>query len=265
MLRASGLQEVQELEDKFAKSSGLKMANGLWSRYMRGEVVPQGALQPGGRNNLVHRVAKMFPKTADVFYAPFWEYLEWDPMVNLDQVKAAYLRLGEDISRLFVARTEVDGKRLPVAMTKFWYLRKSIDARRKVVSALPNWDSLVVYLLEARMSYVAQSFDVFVDCQLMACQALLRLQQDKEFEAKRLQGVLLTMEALCLDAMVINVGRPYANDGPRIPAFERFTDWLRDWNRRCNAHAQSLSSKSRLAFVQILEADTLVGRPYDRR
>lgn len=150
-------------------------------------------------------------------------------------------------------------------MEKFWYLGKTIEGRTKVVSKLKDWDSLVVCLLEARMNYAAQRFDGFVDCQLMACKALKKLQHDKEFKARRLQGVLLTMEALCLDALVINIGWPFVCDGPRIPAFDNFNCWLKDWNHRCDAHAHSLSSKSRPAFVQLLEGNTLVGRPYDRR
>lgn len=263
VLLESGLTEVQELEAVFGKTPGLKLASGLWSRYMRGEVLPQGTLLPAARNTLVHRVAKFFPRTSDTFYAPFWDFLEWDSIVNFDLVKSTYLKLNEDIHVQFVARIEVDGERVPTANGKFWYLPKSVEARRRVVAALGDWDSLTVCLLEARMSYAAQNFESFADSQLLACKTIARLQKVQKLQAKRLQGVLLTMEALCLDALVINVVKPTPLNQTQYQTRERCRDWMKNWNRRCNAHAESLSSKSRLAFVRTLQVDTLIGRSFD--
>jgi hypothetical protein len=101
---ASGFDEVQELEALFDKTPRLKLASGLWSRYMRGEVLPQGASDFLEKRNLIHRVAKLFPEPFEVFYAPFWNFLVWDPFVDLDLMKACYLTLDDGINVWFVAR-----------------------------------------------------------------------------------------------------------------------------------------------------------------
>jgi len=260
VLLASGLKEVQELEALFDKTPRLRLAKGLWSRYMRGEVLPQGSLAPDGPDTLVERVGKLFPRTIGVFYAPFWELLVWNPVTDLESYKALYLTLQDEVNVQFVARDELDGERAPTKYDQFWYRQRSIDARRKLLATLGDWDKLLVCLLEAKMSYFAQNVESFTDSQMMACKVIEHLQKAPELQAKRVQGVLLTMEALCLDTLVINIAAHTPLNDTQYHARVRLRDMVKLWNLKRHAHADGLSSKSRLAFVQTLEKNSLVAR-----
>lgn len=264
VLLASGLKEVQELEALFDKTPRLKLAKGLWSRYMRGEVLPQGSMDPDVETTLVDRVDAVFPRTADVFYAPFWSLLVWNPVADLDFLKELYLTLQDEVNVLFVARDELDGERKPTELDPFWYRHRSIETRRKLVGTLDVWEKLLVCLLEAKMSYLAQNVESFTDSQILACKVVQHLQEVPELQAKRLQGVLLIMEALCLDTLVMTI----AAHTPLNDAQHRARVWLQDtvklWNLKRHAHAESLSSKSRLAFVQTLEKNCLIAQKRGR-
>lgn len=260
VLLASGFKEVQELEALFDKTPRLKLAKGLWSRYMRGEVLPQGSLVFDGPDTLVDRVGTLFPRTLGVFNAPFWELLVWTPVTDLESFKAFYLTLSDEVNIQFVARDDLDGERAPTKYDQFWYRQRSIDARRRLVATLGDWDKLLLCLLEAKMSYFAQNVDSFTDSQMMACKVIEHLQKAPELQAKRVQGVLLTMEALCLDTLVINIAAHAPMSDVQYHARVRLQDMLKRWNLKCHEHAKGLSSKSRLAFVQTLEKNCLIAK-----
>jgi hypothetical protein len=257
---ASGFDEVQELEALFDKTPRLKLASGLWSRYMRGEVLPQGASDFLEKRNLIHRVAKLFPEPFEVFYAPFWNFLVWDPFVDLDLMKACYLTLDDGINVWFVARDEIDGERKATRYGQFWYHKRAIDARRKIVANVNAWDGLLICLLEAKMSFGAQDVEAFADSQMLACKTIEKLREVPEYQTKRLQGVFLTMEALCLDTLVRNLAAHTPLSKNQAQIRERVREMKKLWNTKCYEHAECLSKSSRQAFVQTLEKSTLVGR-----
>jgi hypothetical protein len=250
---------VQELEALLRKSHRLALASGLWSRYMRGEVVPQGALT-ASPTSLVARIAKVFPDTNEVFYTPLWDLLTWKPELDLNGLKSTYLALDEGVHVHFVARVGSAGERTAAKNGQFWHLKKTVANRRSVISGLGKWIGLVVYLLEARMSYAAQSIEAFVDCQLSACQILVDLSQEPQLQAKRLQGVMLLMEALCLDALLINVVAPQPTNENQRKERDRCRAAMKDWRHRCGLHVASLSMNSRLAFLRAMRDGTLIGR-----
>lgn len=250
---------MQELEALLRQTHRLTLASGLWSRYMRGEVVPQGALT-ASPTSLVARIAKAFPETSEVFYTPLWDLLAWKPEFNLNELKSTYLGLDESIHVHFVARVGSAGERTAARNAEFWHLKKTVANRRSVISSLGKWIGLVVYLLEARMSYAAQSIEAFVDCQLSACQILVDLSQEPQLQAKRLQGVMLLMEALCLDALLMNVVAPQPTNGNQRKERDRCRAAMKDWRHRCGVHVASLSMNSRLAFLRAMRDGTLIGR-----
>lgn len=257
-MHASGLRQVQELEVLLGKKHKLVLASGLWSRYMRGEVVPQGALT-GAPNSLVLRIGKVFPETSGAFYTPLWELLTWTSVLDFNNLRSIYLSMDERVHVNFVARTNIAGERAASKTSQFWHLKKSVPARRDVIDGLGVWDRLIACLLEARMGYAAQNVDAFVDCQLMASQILERLAKAPEFGARRLQGVLLAMEALCLDALLTNIVDSPAVIEMHPKARDRCAAAMGRWRERCGSHLQSLSRSSQIAFMQALQQGSLIG------
>ena len=157
----------------------------------------------------------------------------------------------------FVARTSIAGERVAPKTSQFWHLKKSLAARREVIDSLRIWDRLIACLLEARMSYAAQNVDAFVECQLMAGQILESLTKAPQFGAKRLQGVLLAMEALCLDALFTSiVDSSTATD---VKVRDRCTVAMNRWKERCGSHIESLSRNSQAAFIRALHQGSLIG------
>lgn len=254
VLLASGLRRVQELEALLGKKHKLVLASGLWSRYMRGEVVPQGALT-GATNSLVMRIGKVFPETSGAFYTPLWELLTWTSVLDFNSLRSIYLSMDERVHIHFVARANAAGERVASKTSQFWHLKKSIAARRDVIDSLGVWDRLIACLLEARMSYAAQNIDAFTDCQLMASQILEDLTRTPEFGAKRLQGVLLAMQALCLDALFITIVESAIKEEAR----DRCRTAMNRWKERCGSHIQSLSKNSQIAFIHALQRGSLIG------
>ena len=250
---------MQELEALLRKTHRLTLASGLWSRYMRGEVVPQGTLT-ASPTSLVARIAKVFPETDEAFYTPLWDLLTWKAELDLNGLKSIYLALDESVHVHFVARVDHEGERTAAESGQFWHLKKTVANRRAVIAGFEKWESLVVCLLEARMSYAAQSIDAFVDCQLSACHFLADLSKEPQLQAKRLQGVMLLMEALCLDALLINVVNTQPTNENQRKERDRCRAAIKDWRQRCGLHVASLSMSSRVAFLRSMRGGTLIGR-----
>lgn len=260
MLLASKAQNVQELEALLRRQHRIQLASGLWSRYMRGEVVPQGALT-NSPNSLVHRVGKVLPETLFAFQTPLWGLLVWETSVNPTELKSIYLSLDDNIHVHFVARVEEQGQRVPTKLGRFWHLKKTNEGRRTALKECADyWTYLVVCLLEARMAYAAQNIEAFVDCQLQACEVLSGFQQAPQFQTKRLKGVLLLMEAMCLDALLTNAEIP----PPVNPSHQKARDSsylaIKRWADRCLSHIHKLPPSSQKAFIQKLKDRTQVGQ-----
>lgn len=255
---ASGLRRVQELEVLLSKKHKLVLASGLWSRYMRGEAIPQGALT-GASNSLVLRIGKVFPETSAAFHTPLWELLTWTSVLDFNNLRSIYLSMDERVHVNFVARISIAGERAASKTSQFWHMKKSTAARRDVIDGLGVWDRLVACLLEARMGYAAQNVDAFVECQLLASQILENLAKAPEFGAKRLQGVLLAMEALCLDALLTSIVDSPAVTEKHAKARDRCTAAMSRWKERCGSYVHSLSRSSQMSFIRSLQQGSLIG------
>lgn len=259
-MMVSQMRHVHELESLLKKEGRIRLASGLWARYMRGEVIPQGALH-GAANSLVNRIGKVFPQTPSVFYTPLWGLLDWNSQIDLEEIRSIYLSLDEEIHIHFVRRIDIRGERAVSDKGMFWHLKKSIEARRALLTELGVWDCLIVCLLEARMNYAAQSIEAFFDCQLLACRCLEQLQEFPEFQIKRLRGILLTMEALCFDALIEAMGEdPVGNSA--LKSGDRYWITMRSWSERCQRHVSDLSTNSRRSFLRILKEGTIIGSTF---
>lgn len=258
VLLASGFREVQQLDSFFDEQPDLRVAHGLWSKYIRGEVLPQQSLKTTA-NSLITRVAGVFPQTENVFHTPVWALLPWEPTFDPERLRAIYLGLDSQIHVHFVAPVSPGERMTDREPTKFWHLRKTNEERRRVLKSVGPWETLVVSLLEARMGYAAQLYGAFADSQLLACQTIARLQLLPQFEAKRPQGVLLTMEAVCFDALLLNIVRPQWRGEAQEETRSTCMQWILNWSKRCEKYAATLAPGARTTFLRRLKHGTEVG------
>lgn len=200
VMYAMGASSIKELEARLIAKHRIRLASGLWSRYMRGEVVPQGAIG-FAKGSLVERLGAAYPMTAATFHYPVWRYLPWTGLVDLDGLRNDYLSLGDSVAVHFVARVAVRRERTFPDRASFWHMGKSMADRQKTISAFEPWTRLALWLMEARMAYAGQQHHRFVQCQLMACSELAALQKRVPPRSMVFWTYLL-MEGMCLDALV---------------------------------------------------------------
>lgn len=249
VLLASGLTEIQELEALSVSVSGLRLSSGLWSRYMRGKVIPQGALDDQRNTTLVHRMDNFLPGTADIFFSPIWSLIAWNPKVDLEEMKRGYCWLRKDIFEHFVDEAYLDcGKGAP-GYGYFWYRYSPFEDRLRLVNRFDVWDALAACLLEARMCYAAQDQFHFAAWQIFAGKTIVVLQERPEFKEKHLHSVFLTMEWMCLLTLLTNL---HKTNWVRDELNDRRIDWERSWNSRCKKHLRNLSRKSQIAFIAMI-------------
>lgn len=260
MLKASRATRVTHLEKRLGleKNPAFPMTKGLWSRYLRGEVVPQNA-GSARESTLVNRIERVFPGTGWVFRSPVWDVLQWSTVVDLARMRECYLLLGEGCRTYFVAENGLEGKDRDWRVGKFWHLRKTVAARRDLLSEFDHWDRLAVSLLEAKMAYAAQSYEAFADSQLLACKTIAQLQSFTDSRLKHMHATYLSMEALCLDAILINVIRPPANGPVQQEIQSECRNWVNDWLVRCESQLNSISKSERFAFASRLREGTQIG------
>lgn len=254
---------MTHLENRLAreKDPSFHMTKGLWSRYLRGEVSPQSAGIPQ-EDSLVNRVERVFPGTRWVFQSPVWEYLEWNTVVDISRMRECYLMLGDESRACFVAKDDFEGKAGDSKVGKFWHLRKAPAVRRDLLSDFDHWDRLILSLLEAKMAYSAQNYEAFADSQLLACQTIAEMQSFTDIQLKHMHGIYLSMEALCLDALLINVVRPPANGPVQEELRSGCRNWVHEWLTRCESYLNSLSKSERVIFASRLRTGTQIGASF---
>lgn len=263
MLKASRSKRVTHLESRLAKERepSFHMTKGLWSRYLRGDVSPHstGATQ---EDSLVNRVEVVFPGTRRVFISPVWELLEWTSVVDVGRMREYYSMLGDKSRACFVATDEYEGIDGNKKIGKFWHLRRSPSVRRDLLSDFDHWDRLTLSLLEAKMAYAAQSYEAFADSQLLACQTIAEMQSFTDPKLNHMHGTYLSMEALCLDAILINVVRPPANTPIQEEIRSSCRNWIHDWLVRCESYLNILSKSERAVFASRLREGTQIGASF---
>ncbi|NVO05141.1 MAG: hypothetical protein HXX19_03980 [Rhodoferax sp.] len=111
------------------------------------------------------------------------------------------------------------------------------------------------------MAYASQRHEAFVIAQTSACQVLAQLQSENTSAVARRQvGVLLTMEALCLDALLITTfGSEYGRSEVGSLS-SKADDFYRAWKNRCIVYAKGLPKATRAQFESMISSETEIGR-----
>lgn len=249
VLAASGLDTADRIETSFSKANGpIRIARGSWSRYMRGEITPQGAAEGGNARSLVSRLGKRYPGTAEIFYHPIWQLLKLDEWYNPAQLREMYLQLPAQAWHQFViSKRTGDGRRLALEL-HFWRLPYSMSERIERLKSLRGIDGAAASLIEARMDLLAQTEDGFLSCLELALTQIQLVSDEDAIRSRRLKSCLLMLKAFCI-AFAIRYS--VAGEGDvksRKEIEERVEKLRRSWRERAAEHTETLSDDRRQEF-----------------
>lgn len=247
-MAASGAQTAEEFELRFAKPTGkICLSRGLWSRYLRGETVPQGALTQRGRT-LIDRMDDQYPGSRDIFLHPVWELLDFEQILGPDQLRAKYLCLEETLWPQFVACNETIKPNAPSQPLIFWPSPQTEAVRKMRLRQLRGLDGLAACLIEARMGYLAQTEERFVNSLVIAGQHFQALSKEVVFTCRRMESALLVMESYGVAFVTQKTIDAPSGDEARSALRSIAKGWHRNWMQRYEAHLRTLSSSSKNTF-----------------
>lgn len=247
-MAASGMRTAEEFELQYSKPVGkIRLSRGLWSRYMRGETMPQGALTESGRS-LVDRMDAQYPGTRAIFFHSLWELLDFDLVFGPDQLKDMYVGLKSYVWKQFVAVTPKMKPLMREQPHTFWPVLQSEAARKARLGRLNGLEGLTASLIEARMGYLAQNETKFVNSFAVAAKHFQEISETLPFSTTRMRSALLLMEAHCVAYVTLKTIEAPDNDDAHISIRSIAKEWRLHWRRRCSDHSRQLSRSSHEVF-----------------
>ncbi|RFO95344.1 hypothetical protein DIC66_19150 [Rhodoferax lacus] len=254
VIHISGIQDAKAFEENLAEKHNIQIGKGLWARYLRGDVVPHGALS-GSKTSLPHRLEAIYPGTAKNFYDVMWTLLDWTSDIDLDTLRATYISLGDEVAVHFVSKVPVGRERVYPMGASFWHMNKTVDERKRLLRSFNPRIRLLVGLLEARMAFAAQRPEPFVHILLEACTACGEMHKSQVAAGNPVARLMLMMEGLCLDALLIHV-IDQITDNPKIIELQgKSIEKTGLWVWKCADYLKSLPKKSKLDLIDSLKSE----------
>lgn len=240
-MAASGVLIAQEFEKAVAAMPGnLRLSEGLWGRYLRGEVAPQGSAGKEGQS-LVLRIDRALPGTAAIFYHPVWEVLDFPRLIGPDQLRSLYLTMARDVWLGMVDLSAGDEPVLRKDAFHFWRNRLLRPDQSMRIRAMATLDGIAAGLIECRMGFFAQNR---TDCLNALADVLIHFMKAKkgpgQFDTPRMQSALLLMKGIVLQELVrLMVDPPAVSDEDRFTK-RVFSNSHDIWESECDKHQQNL-------------------------
>lgn len=241
-MEASGAETPVQFEKHLSKAHrSLRLSSGLWPRYLRGDVIPQGS-QANSRTSLITRLDRVYPGTAQSYRHPVWTLLDFDQLLGPAQLRDLYMTMDPSVwTDLFSVDIEVSEKVRP----PFWKQYLSTEALQRHWGQVPALDGLAVCLIEARMGYLAQLEEHCFNALLGAATRVLRLSKTTGYRHEKQQSALLVLERMCLSHLNTLLS-PYMHDLDPFLTFCRAAEHaLVAWRSRYDVHQASLSKPAR--------------------
>lgn len=247
-MQASGALSAEEFELRYTRATGkVRMSRGLWSRYLRGETLPQSGVSRG-RRSLIERLDLEYPGTGDIFFHPVWKLLDFRQLLSPEQLLKKYCLLDEEIWLQFVACIEQLRPEAPAIPATFWSLNQSPAVRKMRLSQLSGLDGVTACLIEGRMGHLSQVEDRFVTSLLIAGRHFQVLSKHAPFQSTRMRSALLAMEGHCI-AYVDGMTVAASSCGEAHTLLRsKAREWQINWIKRSQAHMATLSPSSLRAF-----------------
>ena len=238
----AGFEQADQFEDWCAElAKPIRLSRGLWGRYLRGDVIPQGARE-GLPHALVHRLNVHVHKSADCYYHPLWKLLDFEVMLGPVELKDMYL----DLDDRYFEFTSYESKDLwegtKVQELMFWRPPVEDDSRLEMLSDFEGIDGLAACLIEARMDFLAQKPVDFIGSLMQAarCSRAMKFPFPTP-NTHRMLSVRLTIEGIFLHygLQMLRTG-PMTNEGSLDPR-EKLFRWCMNWNAQVQKHRLRLS------------------------
>jgi len=237
-MAAGGMASVEEFENRFSKyTRQIRLSSGLWARYMRGEVMPQGSLA-GNKSSLVARLDVEYPGTATIFYHPLWELLDFDRLLGPAQLKRHYMVMGKDVWKHFVA-SSASATTSDIEQLRFWKASCSEGDLMRRWGGIGGLDGLAACLIEARLGYLGQVEADFARGILGTRGRFAKLRDMEVFAPKRMQSALLVLERMCIRyaQYLIAEGPLTSRNAGHLTVLGH---WREGWQARSHEHSESL-------------------------
>lgn len=249
-MTAFGATQADQFEKLISKSHrSIHLSSGQWPRYLRGDVMPQGSLERH-KANLVARLDRIHQGTAEIFYHPIWELLDFHRLLGPGQLLTLYMSMDETVWTHFVNCNWDESGMPDGGATPFWKIdRNAADLQRKW-SQIPGFDGLAVCLIEARMGYLAQDEVKFTDAILAASSKLVKMAKAPEFQFQKQLSALLVLERMCLclaEQLIVFTRDPEGGDDQLSLMVLHLSD---KWRQRAQAHLDSLTKPAAALFAK---------------
>ncbi len=248
-MAAAGAATAQEFESTLSGMLGRqRLSGGLWGRYLRGDVLPQGSAAKEGQS-LVMRIDRALPGTAATFYHPVWELLDFKKLLGPDQLRELYLQMGKDVWEGMVDLRPGDQPVLRSDAFHFWRRRKLEHYQSQKIRAMSVLDGIASSLIEARMAYFAQDRSDVLNSMSEAYIHLMRAEEDDTlFGSLRMQSVVLLLEGMWLCEMGRLVVDPPAPHPVEQAVRDMFVGAADDWEEYCDWHLEKLPRHMAVQF-----------------
>lgn len=247
---ASGAVQADQFERLLSKSHPkLRLSSGLWPRYLRGDVLPQGALE-NAKSSLIARLDRVYPGTAEIFNHPVWELFEFDQLIGPKRLRELYLTLSAETWTKFVNVTPSDeifiskGREVP-----FWKLQWADAELQRRWATVGGLDAVASCLIEARMGYLSQNVVTFFNSILWAEEYLMRLARDPGFQYEKERMTLLLLRSMCFRLMDVMTTQ-FASSGG-LGGISRMIEYMRErWDLQADFRLTSASMPTVRNFIR---------------
>lgn len=248
-MAAAGVSTAQEFESALSGMPGrLRLSGGLWGRYLRGDVLPQGSTAREGQS-LVLRIDRALPGTAATFYHPVWELLDFKKLLGPDQLRELYLQMGREVWEGMVDLRPGDRPVLRSDVFHFWRRRKLEHGHSQKIRSMSMLDGIASSLIEARMAYFAQDRMDVLNSMTEADIHLMRAKDDVTlFGTLRMQTVVLLLKGIWLQEMGRLAVDPPALDEVEQVVRDMLSEETDKWEEACDNHLATLPRHMAVQF-----------------
>jgi len=248
-MAACGASIAEEVDNVLLKGRApIRLSKGLWARYMRGEVAPQGSID-GSRSSLVRRIDRKFSGTEEIFFHPFWELIDFSRLMGPDELRNHYVSLGPNVWRTFLELGVSKKKRVTPQQCRFWWTGTNPD-RLARIRKLPYLDGMAAGLIEARMGFLAQKEEDFLGGIESTLKHLKNIQSKPSEFNRHVGSAWLVVEGILVDHLARMILAP----PPRRPAMGEYRYEIENrriaYYERCKRHAEVVPSSAGVLFLK---------------
>ncbi|MBB1073420.1 hypothetical protein HUU62_03215 [Rhodoferax sp. 4810] len=235
-------------ESVLRQRNALTLSKGLWSRYLRGDITPQGANDKSKRH-LIHRLSKDHPFPMRIYDHPMWGLMHFRSNMGPDEIKQIYFRFDKSLWRSLLLLDDHPFSASEIEQAQFWHRPCDTNNFIEICKEAPFCDVVGLCLCEAQMAYLRQDEPKFVFYIVFAGKAFAIFANRYAQENRRLAAIFLVLEGLCLEQALKMTTVELTSTTERTEDRARLFDWHQKWLSRCKLHLDALSPINQKLFL----------------